>query len=135
MGRQRDVTERDVTERTERTEQVCARCGRRMPAGAGPDRRWCSERCRRQKLTELDRRIETELRARLGRLASGATLCPSEVARAVDGTDSEGWRELMEPTRQAGRRLVAAGLAEITQRGHVVDPSTARGPIRIRRAR
>ncbi|TPW78533.1 DUF3253 domain-containing protein [Schumannella sp. 10F1B-5-1] len=106
-----------------------------MPAGAGPHRRWCSERCRRQKLTDLDRRIEAELRARLDRLASGATLCPSEVARAVAGTDSEEWRELMEPTRQAGRRLVAAGVAEITQRGQVVDPSTARGPIRIRRAR
>jgi DNA-binding FadR family transcriptional regulator len=35
--------------------------------------------------------------------------------------------------REAARRLVAKGLIEITQGGHVVDGSTARGPIRLRR--
>ena len=49
--------------------------------------------------------------------------------------DPEGWQDLMEPARQAARRLVAAGDVEITQGGHVVDPSTAKGPIRIRRVR
>ncbi|CAN5137476.1 hypothetical protein BH11ACT3_BH11ACT3_08460 [soil metagenome] len=39
----------------------------------------------------------------------------------------------MEPARRAARRLVASGDVVITQRGIVVDPSTARGPIRIRR--
>ena len=38
----------------------------------------------------------------------------------------------MEPARQAARRLVARDLVDITQSGRVVDPSTARGPIRIR---
>jgi hypothetical protein len=38
----------------------------------------------------------------------------------------------MEPARRAARRLVAQGSVEITQHGRVVDPSTARGPIRIR---
>jgi hypothetical protein len=42
---------------------------------------------------------------------------------------------LMEPARMAARRLVARGLVEVTQRGRVVDPSRATGPIRIRRAR
>ncbi|MFR9804599.1 DUF3253 domain-containing protein [Pseudonocardia sp. RS010] len=32
----------------------------------------------------------------------------------------------------AARRLVAAGEVEITRRGEVVDPDTARGPVRIR---
>ncbi len=40
----------------------------------------------------------------------------------------------MEDTRMAARRLVAAGRVEITQNDRVVDPSTAKGPIRIRRA-
>ncbi len=44
------------------------------------------------------------------------------------------WREQMEPARRAARRLVAAGEVEITQGGTVVDPSTARGAIRVRRA-
>ena len=47
----------------------------------------------------------------------------------------EDWRPLMEPARRAARRLVAAGTLEITQGGRAVDPSTARGPIRLRRAR
>ena len=58
-----------------------------------------------------------------------ATLCPSEAARAVR---PEGWRELMERTRSAARRLVAAERIEMLQRGRVVDPSTAKGPIRLR---
>lgn len=41
----------------------------------------------------------------------------------------------MEPVRRAARRLVAAGAVEICQGGRVVDPSHARGPIRIRLVR
>ena len=59
-----------------------------------------------------------------------ATICPSDAARAVGG---EEWRELMEPTREAARRLVATGEVDVTQGGEVVDAATARGPIRIRR--
>ena len=40
----------------------------------------------------------------------------------------------MERSREAARRLVADGEIVITQRGRVVDPSTAKGPIRLRRA-
>ena len=69
---------------------------------------------------------------RAGR-AGGATICPSEAAREVGSED--GWRDLMEPARRAARRLVAAGEVEITQGGKVVDPSSAKGPIRIRRVR
>lgn len=66
----------------------------------------------------------------LGGRAAGSTVCPSEAARRVD---PDGWRDLMEPARMAARRMVADGRAEITQGGRVVDPSTARGPIRVRR--
>ena len=60
----------------------------------------------------------------------GATICPSEAAREVGG---EQWRELMEPARAAARRLVVAGQIDIVQGGRVVEPSTAKGPIRLRR--
>ncbi|MFM9112416.1 MAG: DUF3253 domain-containing protein, partial [Actinomycetota bacterium] len=33
----------------------------------------------------------------------------------------------------AARRLVVTGEVEITQGGRVVDPSTAKGPIRLRK--
>lgn len=58
-----------------------------------------------------------------------STICPSDVARKVAPDD---WRPLMEPVRQAARRLVDAGQVEITQRGEVVDLATVKGPVRIR---
>ena len=80
----------------------------------------------------VDRRLEDKIQELLAARAATSTICPSDAARAVD---PDGWRDLMEPARRAARRLVAAGSVEITQGGRVVDPSTARGPIRIRRAR
>ena len=82
---------------------------------------------------ELGRTILSLLEQR----APTSTICPSEAARAVAGPDAEesAWRDLMEPARQAARRLVEAGEVEITQGGKVVDPATAKGAIRIRRVR
>ena len=81
----------------------------------------------------MDRELESAILELLAERAGGATICPSEAAKAVGGADDEaGWRELMEPARSAARRLVAAGRIEITQRGSVVDASTAKGPIRLR---
>ena len=79
----------------------------------------------------VDRRLERSILALLEKRSGTSTICPSDAARDVDG---EGWRDLMEPARQAARRLVAAGEVVVTQGGEVVDPATARGPIRIRRA-
>ena len=59
------------------------------------------------------------------------TICPSDVARAVGTAD--GWRELMQPVRDAAGRLVARGEVEVTQKGEIIDLATVRGPIRIRR--
>jgi hypothetical protein len=80
----------------------------------------------------VDRALEAAIERLLDARATSASICPSEAARAVD---ADGWRELMEPARRAARRLVAAGRLEITQDGRVVDPSTARGAIRLRRPR
>jgi len=75
--------------------------------------------------------LETTILRLLEERAAGATICPSDAARAVGGED---WRDLMEPARRAAQRLVETGDVVITQRGEVVDLATARGPIRIRRA-
>lgn len=79
-----------------------------------------------------DDALEDAIRALLDQRGHGRTICPSEAARSVAGDDQDDWRPLMEPARRAARRLVAAGEVDITQRGRVVDPSTATGPIRIR---
>jgi hypothetical protein len=113
----------------------CAVCGRTITwrrnwARDGESVRYCSDACRRAGRTPTDRVLEQAVLRLLEQRAGGATICPSEAARAVGGQD---WRPLMEPARAAARRLVAAGEVEITQGGAVVDPSTATGPVRVRR--
>lgn len=120
--------------------KTCASCGRAIEWRKKWERDWdsvryCSDACRRRKVDTTDRRLEESVLELLSRRASGATICPSDAARAVGGDQGDGWRELMEPARRAARRLVAAGEVEITQGGRVVDASTAKGPIRIRRVR
>lgn len=115
-------------------DKTCAACGRRITWRKKWERnwdevRWCSAACRRHGVTGVDRDLEQAISTLLAGRAAGATICPSEAARRVGG---DGWRELMEPARRAARRLVEAGSVEITQGGRVVDPSTAKGPIRIR---
>jgi hypothetical protein len=113
--------------------KACVVCGRAIAWRKKWERDWeqvlyCSALCRRRGLGDRDERLE---RAILGLLAArglGATICPSEAARAIE---PDAWRDLMEPARSAARRLVNRGLAEITQGGRVVDPSTAKGAVRI----
>ncbi|WP_125129941.1 DUF3253 domain-containing protein [Microbacterium sp. 10M-3C3] len=117
--------------------KTCASCGREVQwrakwAASWDDVRYCSDVCRRRGIRPVDERLTRAIRDLLAERAASATICPSEAARRVGGDD---WRDLMEPARRAARRLVADGEVEITQGGSVVDPSTARGPIRIRRAR
>ena len=114
--------------------KVCAVCGRTITwrkkwARDWEQVRYCSERCRGRKAEAQAPTLEQRILELLATRAAGATICPSEVARAEG---AEGWRDLMEPVREAARRLVHQGRLEIVQGGHVVDPSRARGPIRLR---
>jgi hypothetical protein len=73
--------------------------------------------------------FERDILELLAQRGPGKTICPSEIARAASKHD---WRSLMEPVREAGRRLVARGLVDVTQGGKIVDAASARGPIRYR---
>lgn len=113
----------------------CDSCGRRITwrkawAEVWHEIRWCSDACRRRKVRAVDTQLESAIAVLLAARARGATICPSEAARAVGGED---WRELMEPARAAARRMVVRGELDIVQGGRVVDGSTAKGPIRLRR--
>ncbi|TFC93596.1 MULTISPECIES: DUF2256 and DUF3253 domain-containing protein [Cryobacterium] len=121
----------------DRAEKTCASCGRRIEWRAKWASNWdsvkyCSTACRAHGVNATDVRLEEAIGALLTARANDATICPSEAAKAVGG---EEWRELMEPSRRAARRMVARGELQITQGGAVVDPSTAKGPIRLRRVR
>ena len=117
--------------------KVCQSCGRVMTwrkawARTWDDVRYCSDACRRRRVTDVDQRLEDTIVDLLSQRPAGASICPSEAARIVGGSEDDQWRPLMEPTRRAARRLVDRGLVEITQGGRPVDPSSAKGPIRIR---
>ena len=129
----------------DRTDKLCAVCGRTITWRAKWARDWaqvryCSDACRARSRSGSDERalLTAAVRESLDRCAAGATACPSEVARAVHtarGGGGEGWRELLEPVREAARRLAADGELEFTQHGVVVDPSRAKGPVRLRPVR
>lgn len=114
--------------------KTCASCGRMMTwrkawERSWPDMKFCSDACRRRKVTGVDSKLEAAIVTLLQARDPGATICPSEAARMVGG---DAWEELMEPSRRAARRLVHTHTIEITQKGRVVDPSSAKGPIRLR---
>ncbi len=85
-------------------------------------------------MDNLDDRLEAAILDLLRQRGPGKTICPSEVARRVAPDETSGnWRSLIEPTRSAAARLVAAEEILVVQSGRVVDVSRAKGPIRLRK--
>ena len=76
-----------------------------------------------------DQTLQSAILDLLAQRGPGKTICPSEVARAVDPLH---WRPLMDKTRAAAARLADQGVILITQHGKPVDPLQARGPIRLK---
>lgn len=114
----------------------CAVCGREIEWRKKWEKNWdevkyCSDACRSKKSKVKSDGFEERILEILNSRARDKTMCPSEVLEELQKQDSE----MMEQVRQAARRLVAKGSIEITQKGQVVDPSTARGPIRLRLSR
>jgi hypothetical protein len=69
----------------------------------------------------------------LRRRAGSASICPSDVARALTG-DEDGWRELMPAVRDVAARMAHRRHLIITQGDATLDPDEIdHGPIRLRR--
>ena len=123
---------------TPHPDKICKRCGRAFSWRKKWERDWdavkyCSDACRGEKPAEIDAQLEAAILGLLAERGRDKTICPSEAAKIVGGKDSRhDWESLMEPARAAARRLVSSGRIVITQKGSVVDPSTAKGPIRLR---
>ena len=105
--------------------------------------KFCSEACSGYRSGEKDAALEAAILDLLAERGAdgdkGKTICPSEAAKLVGGsasgrdkTSRRDWEALMEPARALARRLAAAGRIDITQHGAVVNPATAKGPIRLR---
>ena len=77
--------------------------------------------------------IEASLLDLLAARNPDASICPSDVARAL-ASDDDAWRALMEPVRQVARGLARQGIVVITQGRRVLAAdSPLVGPVRLRR--
>ena len=83
-------------------------------------------------MTVSDERIVAAILDLLDRRGAGATICPSDVARALASGESP-WRALMPEVRRVAAALAAAGSLRVTAHGDDVDALQARGPIRLSR--
>ncbi len=110
--------------------KTCLTCGRIIEPRKKWEKNWdeikyCSDRCRKNKNVF---RYEDQILDLLKSRGRDKTICPSEVLPIEQKSD----KMIMENVRSAARRLVAEGKIVITQKGVIVDPSTAKGPIRLK---
>ncbi len=123
---------------TPHPDKICQSCGRAFAWRKKWEKDWdvvkyCSDACRGHRPGESDGALEAAILELLAERGRDKTICPSEAAKLVGGKAARrDWEGLMEPARAAARRLVAAGSIVITQHGKVVDPSTAKGAIRLK---
>lgn len=73
--------------------------------------------------------LEAEILRQTDARGYAASICPSEVARALAGD----WRPLMGAVRDAAVGLVRTGRIDILRKGRPVAPDEVRGVIRLRR--
>ena len=121
-----------------RQTKYCRVCGRRIEWRKKWRRSWdqvkyCSAACRKTGVSATDRELESAILKLLEARGAGKSICPSEAAIKVAGSKSDAvWKPLMPAALNASRRLFAKGRVDIAQKGKPVEPSTAKGPIRIR---
>ncbi len=130
---------------TPHPDKLCKTCGRTFSWRKKWERDWdvikyCSDACRGHQSTNVDHALEAAILELLTERGRDKTICPSEAAKLVGGgacgtgdkATRQAWEALMEPARAAARRLAAANKILITQHGNPIDPSTAKGPIRLK---
>jgi hypothetical protein len=77
--------------------------------------------------------VEVEIMRQVAARAAPASICPSEVARAMAPGDDGQWRGKLSAVRRAAIRLAQAGRIDILRKGRAVDPhADVRGVIRLR---
>ena len=72
--------------------------------------------------------IEAEILRQVADRGAEKSICPSDVAQALDPV----WRPLLTPVRQAAIRLARDGRIDILRKGRPIDPAETRGVIRLR---
>ncbi|CAA2109040.1 DUF3253 domain-containing protein [Variovorax paradoxus] len=79
-----------------------------------------------------DETIERTIFELLAQRDAAASICPSEVARALAKSDAA-WRALMPDVRRVASELAAKGALRVTRGADEVDSTSPGGPVRLRR--
>jgi hypothetical protein len=118
-------------------EKICKTCRRPFFWSEGRARDWdiakyCSPQCGGDLAGDKAAGLEAAILELLAERGPKKSICPPEAAKLVGGhATRRDWESLMEPAREAARRLVRDGKIVMTQKGKVVDPKTAKGPVRL----
>ncbi|MBS1800459.1 MAG: DUF3253 domain-containing protein [Acidobacteria bacterium] len=123
---------------TPKKEKLCRTCGKAFAWSDARARDWdvakyCSQACSGYAKGEKAAELEAAILELLEECGKGKTICPSDAAKRVGGTGARrDWEGLMQPAREAARRLVKAGKIVVMQNGRVVDAEEAKGALRLR---
>jgi hypothetical protein len=123
---------------TPRKEKLCKTCRRPFTWKESRAQDWdiakyCSLQCAGHPPDGATEKLEAAILELLADRGPNKSICPSEAAKLVGGTAvRRDWESLMEPAREAARRLTKSGNIVMTQKGKPVDPAEVRGPIRLR---
>jgi len=110
--------------------KICSSCGRTIEYRKKWEKNWpeikyCSDECRRNK-NKFDYR--GAILKLLKEKGIHSTLCPSELLTEEFKDD----KKMLEHVRRSARLLANENKIEIIQSGKVVDPTSFKGPIRLR---
>ncbi len=121
--------------RTNRPQKSCLSCGRSFTwrksfAKNWEDVKYCSNTCRKRKLSKIDQQIENTI---LELLEAQTHPTPLRTDQVADFLDFRNDKNLLETIKRAARRLESKNFVIITQDGKRVDSSKAKGHLQIRK--
>ena len=129
---------RKAEKETPHKEKLCKTCGRPFAWSEKRAQDWdiakyCSQGCSGYAKGERAAELEAAILQLLAERGEDQTISPSEAAKMVGGVETRrDWEGLMEPAREAARRLAKSGRIALMQDNKVVDEAKARGAIRLR---
>ena len=116
-------------------QKSCSSCGRSFTwrksfAKNWADVKYCSNACRKRKLSKIDQRIEKII---IELLEAQPHPTPLDTTQIADFLDFGNDKNLLESIKRAARRLESKSFVIITQDGKKVNSSTAKGHLQIRK--
>ena len=116
-------------------EKVCQSCGRKFRLRKSLKNNWeevkyCSNACRKRKVTKFDKRIEILILELLETQPHQKSISTRDIAKTLY---AKGEKKLFEPIKRAARRLELNDFVIISQDGKKVDSSKAKGHLHIRK--